>query len=184
MPIEICDFIKERHEFMRTSPESWLLHDILLDTEKDRWPNHMFASRHIRMQHVAYLRKARRRLHSWCRRLFRAEIRTEHCSVRASSIDSDSEDFDCVALTDRIDQRAQVSQPGSSTTTQSWAHGSWSQTNQSWQGHWQYFGWGNLKTCGTRESTTSEGGNLNTRGSFTGDRWTPLVNIMTHSTFL
>ena len=44
------------------------------------------------------------------------------------------------------------------------------------------------RLVGPRESTTSEGGNLNTRGSFTGDRWTPtltqLVNIMTHSTFL
>ena len=29
---------------MRTSPECWLLHDILLDAKKDRWPNHMFNS--------------------------------------------------------------------------------------------------------------------------------------------
>ena len=29
----------------------------------------------------------------------------------------------------------------SATTTESWAHGSWSRTNQSWQRHWQHFGW-------------------------------------------
>ena len=42
------------------------------------------------------------------------------------------------------------------------------------------------KKCGTHQSTTTGGGNLNTKGSFTGDRWTQLivlVNIMTHTTF-
>ena len=44
---------------------------------KDRWSNHVHF-RHAEKQHHASLRKALRRLHSWCRRFDRAEIQTEH----------------------------------------------------------------------------------------------------------
>ena len=47
--------------------------------------------------------------------------------------ESDEDDFDYGAF--------QFHQTGSSTTTPPWANGSWSQTDQSRQGQWQYFGW-------------------------------------------
>ena len=47
-----------------------------------------------------------------------------------------------MVVIDRVDQHAQLPQAGSSTTTHLWANGSWSQTNQSWHGQWQYHGWG------------------------------------------
>ena len=52
--------------------------------------------------------------------------------------------------------------------------------------HWHYHGWGHSQDLWDHQSTTIGGGYLSTKGSFTGDRWaqlTPLVNIMTHTTF-
>ena len=139
--------------------------------------------KHTRQQNIAYWRKARRRLQSWRRRFDRAQIRTGHrhyieelpdssdSSVHAPSTDSDSEDFDYEAFTARNDQRAQVSQTSSSTTTQSWTYGSRSQKKIS-DGKVI----GNMlaadirKTYGTHQSTTLDGGYLNTERSFTRDR--------------
>ena len=70
-------------------------------------------------QNLEDMRKAHRRLHSWNRRMARAELRI-----------------------DRANKRDQLPQTGSSATTQSWANGSWFQTERLWRGHWQYFGWG------------------------------------------
>ena len=100
--------------------------------------------RRVRRQDFEFLRKARQRLKSLHRRSARAELRTQQSLLfseqkdsRCSSVyapscnDSDACDFIHGALIDRLDQHAYLLQTGSSTTTQSWAKGSWSQSNQS-----------------------------------------------------
>ena len=59
-----------------------------------------------------------------------------------------------------------------------------SNTYISWQGRW-YFGWGIHKTVRPIRMPYIGGGNLNTEGSLTGDRWaqlTPLVTIVSRTT--
>ena len=105
----------------------------------------------VRMQNFEDMRKVHRRLQSWNRRLARAELRTEErfwfCELpdspdssccAPSSNGSDEDDFDYGPFIDQANKRDQLPQTGSSTTTQSWATGSRSETNQSWQ----YFGEG------------------------------------------
>ena len=51
------------------------------------------------------------------------------------------DDFDYGAFSDQGNQRDQFPQTSSSTTTQSWANGSWSQADQSWQSYCRCNGW-------------------------------------------
>ena len=87
-----------------TSPESWFLHDILLDTVKDRWLGHMFTSR-VLAQRTSKITKwvsfDPQTVH-W--RIFHQTAVFMH----PSPTNSDSNDFDCEGLTDRNDQRAQI----------------------------------------------------------------------------
>ena len=99
---------------MRTLPELRLLHDILLDSDKDRWLKHTLT---------------------WTKTIVRAEIRTKErlwfceppdsptsLSEPPSSNESCEDDFDYGANIDRVDQHDQWLNAGSSTTTQSWAN--------------------------------------------------------------
>ena len=54
-----------------------------------------------------------------------------------STIESGEDDLNYGALVDRADQRDQLSQTSLLITTKTWAYG----PEQSWQGHWQYYGW-------------------------------------------
>ena len=102
----------------------------------------------IRRQNLEYMRKAHRRWQSWHQRLARAGLRTKQrlwfCQIpdspdnscyAPSTNESDEDDFGYGAFIDRANQRDQVPKR---------AHGPWSQTDQSWQGHRQYFGWETL----------------------------------------
>ena len=104
------------------------------------------CTRRVRRQNLEFLRKAHRMLQSWNRRTARAELRTEErfwfCELpdspdsscyAPSSNGSDEDDFDYGPFIDQANKRDQLPQTGSSTTTQSWATGSRSETNQSWQ---------------------------------------------------
>ena len=96
------------------------------------------------------------------------------------------DDFDYGALMDRNGQRAPSSQTHSSTATQSWACGPWSQMpSQSWQGHWQYYGWDIRKTTKWDPSEHHNGRwLLGTKGPFTGDTADIIVQHHdTHTTF-
>ena len=70
----------------------------------------------VRRQNLEYMRKAHRRLLTWCRRLARAERRVELPDSPSSSVyapsttESDEDDFDYGAVIDRVNQR-QVPQP-------------------------------------------------------------------------
>ena len=110
-------------------------------------------TRGVRRQNLENMRKAHRILQSWTQRMARADLWTKRrlwicelpdspdSSYYAPSSNESDDDFDYEAPIDRVDQRDQLIQTGSSTTTPSWANRSWSQTDQSWQGRWQYFSW-------------------------------------------
>ena len=74
-----------------------------------------------------------------------------------SSNESGEDDFDYVAVIHRANQRNQLPQTGSSTTSQSWAGGSW-------QGHRHHFVDVMHTTCWTHQSSTIGGGYFNTTG--------------------
>ena len=124
----------------RTLPELWVLHDIFLDSEKDRWPNHTLTSSTFESKISNLCERAHGRLQSWSRWLARAELRTEQrlyigelpdspdSSEHAPSTnESDEDDFGYGAFIDRANQRSKLKQTSSSTTTLSWANGSWSE---------------------------------------------------------
>ena len=97
------------------------------------------------------------------------------------------DDFDYGAFSDQGNQRDQLPQTSSSTTTQSWANGSWLQADQSWQSHCRCNGWRHSQDLWEpSEYHIWRWLFFNTKGSFTRDGWTQLtlmVNIMTQTTF-
>ena len=73
-------------------------------------------------------------------------------------------------------------------TTRSWATASCIVSNRSIMARSSaiFWFWEIHKSCGIHQSTTIGGGYLNTKESFTGDKWTQLtilVNVMTHTAF-
>ena len=137
---------------IKTLPELWPLHDILFDSQK--MAQSYTCTTPIRKPNLEYMRKARRRLQSWNRRMARAELRTKErlwfcalpdsptsLSETPSTTERGEGDFDHGVFIDRANRRDRLLQTGSSTTRQSWANGSLSQTDQSWQGPWEYFDW-------------------------------------------
>ena len=61
----------------RTLPELRLPHDILFDSEKDRWPNHTLTADASEGKTWNTCAKAHRRLQSWHRRMDRTELRSK-----------------------------------------------------------------------------------------------------------
>ena len=144
------------------------------------------------------MRKSLRKLQSWHWRSARAELRTTQkrwfcelpaspdssCYV-ASSNGSYADDVDYEAFNDRAKQNDQSQTQHNRGQTD---HGLIQITRGKVIGNIVV---GDIhKTCGTLKSTTIGGvllnTKVNTKGSFTGDRWTEptlLVNIMTHTTF-
>ena len=112
-------------------------------SEKDRWLNHTLAP-------VAHPKA--KTLHSCAKHIEDCDVGTEDRLVQNFEL---SKDFGSVNyqiyLTavcmpyhpTKATRAASYMEPqtGSSTTAQSWANGSWSQTGQSWQFHWPFFGW-------------------------------------------
>ena len=122
--------------------------------------------RHLRKQHLEFVRRAHRILHSYGWRLARAELRTDEHAP--STNEGNEDDFDYGALIDRVYQRDQVSQTSSTITAQAWSYG----PTRSWGSGWQYCGWGHSQNLWL----------LKTEGSFTRTQMTLLVNIMTRTT--
>ena len=77
MEVEILYCVQEWYEEIRTLPELRLPHDILLDSEKDRWLQKYLESRSMRKDNFKYVQRAHRRLQSWSRRMARAQRQTE-----------------------------------------------------------------------------------------------------------
>ena len=136
---------------METLPELWPLHDISFELEKDRWLNHTLAPEasenktlHICAKHIEDCKVGIEELlvQNFGQRKDFGSFNYQ-IQFRATIIhmESSGDDFDCGAFSYQANYRDQLPQTGSSTTTQSLANGSWSQTDQSWQGHWQNFGW-------------------------------------------
>ena len=156
-------FIQEWYGDKDFSPES----SLIPDTEKDRWPNHMFTDgtfeRKPSRTYAKHVEDCKVGVEDLIEQKFElnTDLTLEHFQIHQPAVfmhhppTADSDDLDYESLMDRNDQRAHVSQTSSSTTTQSWACGSWSQTNESWQGHWQYFGLGHSKRLTIRPETNS-----------------------------
>ena len=106
-----------------------------------------------RVRNLEYMRKVHRRLQSWSRRVARAELRTQQrlwfCELPDSPDSSLLHQPTNVKRTTSINNLHSSIQPTweiapnqlINRKTHSWTNGSWSQTDQSWQGHWQHFGW-------------------------------------------
>ena len=100
--------------------------------------------RGTRKHHVKYVQQAQRQCS--IRRLARAQFRTEQrlwfgelpdsaLSTLYATSESDSDDFDYGACSDRHDQRNHLFQTSSTDSTQSWSE----TPNQSWQNRfWEY----------------------------------------------
>ena len=135
--------------------------------------------RRVRKQNLEYVRKPHRRLQSWCRRLDRAELRTDHrLYIREQP---DSPDSSVYAPSKKPTQTTSIMEPlrdrhdtinvpkcPKQVLQPRHTHGR-EGPNHSWQSHWQCLTDGDIrKTCGTHQSTTLGVGSLSTEGSFTG----------------
>ena len=178
----------------RTSPELWLLHDILLDSEKDRWLKNTHAPdasecNTLSTQHIEDCKVG---IEEWLMQNFglRKDFGSENYQIHQLVLQSHPlpqreartsiVEPSVIKPTNVTNCPRQVHQPQHN-------HG---QTGLKKINHVEVVG--NIiagdfhKTCGTRQSATTGGGYFDTKGSFTGDRWTKLtllVNIMTHTTF-
>ena len=162
---------------IRTLPELWPLHDILLDSEKDRWLKQTLA-----------LDASEGKTSNTCaKHIEDGKVGTKDWLVQDFELSKDFGSVNCqihqttvvmphrptkVTRTTSVMEPSLI-EPTNVTKSPIRAHGPWSQTDQSWQGSSAIFWLGDTRqTYCTHQSTTIGGGFLDTKGSFTGDRWT------------
>ena len=187
---------------MRTLPELWPLHDIILNSEKDRWRNHALAPDASEGKTLNTCAKHIERLESWNRRKARAELRTNECLRFCELPDSPTPVFQSQhhpqreARTTSIVESSVIMPNNVTRSAPGHVHHPQHNHGQTDRGLKQKkINHGEVirtlmagdirRTCGTHQSTTTGGGYLNTRRTFTRDRWSQLILLvifMTHTT--